>query len=56
MKLGEPYKDRILHFARLNYQGINEKGWSEKKRRRTGTLLQGRRSWIEDMEGCRPDL
>ena len=28
MKLGEPYKDRILHFARLNYEGINEKGWS----------------------------
>src|SRR5436190_13189835 len=30
MKLGEPFKDRILHFARLNYAGINEKGWSEK--------------------------
>ena len=30
MKLGEPYKDRIIHFARLNYEGINEKGWSEK--------------------------
>jgi predicted TIM-barrel fold metal-dependent hydrolase len=30
MKLGEPYKDRIIHFARLNYDGINEKGWSGK--------------------------
>jgi predicted TIM-barrel fold metal-dependent hydrolase len=30
MKTGEPYKDRIIHFARLNYEGINEKGWSEK--------------------------
>lgn len=30
MKLGDPYKDRILNFARLNYQGINEKGWAEK--------------------------
>jgi len=30
MKMGEPYKDRIIHFARLNYEGINEKGWSER--------------------------
>src|SRR5689334_1428338 len=30
MKVGEPYKDRVLHFARLNYEGINEPGWSEK--------------------------
>jgi predicted TIM-barrel fold metal-dependent hydrolase len=30
MKIGEPYKDRILHFARLNYDGLNEKGWSER--------------------------
>jgi predicted TIM-barrel fold metal-dependent hydrolase len=30
MKAGEPYKDRVIHFARLNYEGINEKGWSEK--------------------------
>ena len=30
MKVGEPYKDRIIQFARLNYQGINEPGWSEK--------------------------
>ena len=29
-KLGGPYKDRIIHFARLNYEGINEKGWSER--------------------------
>src|SRR5499426_3017589 len=25
MRLGDPYKDRIIHFARLNYDGINEK-------------------------------
>ena len=30
MKVGEPYKDRVLHFARLNYEGINDPGWSEK--------------------------
>src|SRR5262245_35179310 len=30
IKLGEPYKDRIIHFARLNFEGINEPGWSEK--------------------------
>jgi len=30
MKLDEPYKDRILPFARLNYEGLNEKGWSAK--------------------------
>lgn len=30
MKTGDPYKTRILHFARLNYEGINEPGWSEK--------------------------
>jgi predicted TIM-barrel fold metal-dependent hydrolase len=30
MKVGEPYRDRVIHFARLNYQGINEPGWSEK--------------------------
>lgn len=30
MKVGEPYRDRIIHFARLNYQGINEPGWPEK--------------------------
>src|SRR6185295_5940623 len=30
MKIGEPYKDRILHFARLNYEGINLPGWSQK--------------------------
>lgn len=30
MKIGDPYKDRILNFARLDYTGINEKGWSEK--------------------------
>src|SRR5258707_7362688 len=30
MTTGAPYKDRILPFARLNYEGINEQGWSEK--------------------------
>jgi predicted TIM-barrel fold metal-dependent hydrolase len=30
LKVGEPYKDRILPFARLNYEGLNEKGWSAK--------------------------
>ena len=30
IKVGEPYKDRIIHFARVDFQGINEKGWSEK--------------------------
>ncbi len=28
MKVGEPYRDRIIHFARLNFDGINEPGWS----------------------------
>src|SRR5262245_23061225 len=28
IKIGEPYKDRVIHFARLNYEGINETGWS----------------------------
>jgi predicted TIM-barrel fold metal-dependent hydrolase len=30
IKVGAPFKDRILQFARLDYTGINEKGWSEK--------------------------
>ena len=30
MKVGEPYRDRILHFARLDFNGINEPGWSAK--------------------------
>lgn len=30
MLVGEPYRDRILHFARLNYEGINAPGWSGK--------------------------
>ena len=30
MKTGDAYKDRVLQFARLNYEGINEPGWSEK--------------------------
>jgi predicted TIM-barrel fold metal-dependent hydrolase len=30
IKVGDAYKDRILQFARLNYEGINDPGWSEK--------------------------
>jgi len=30
MLVGEAYRDRVLHFARLNYEGINEPGWSDK--------------------------
>jgi len=30
LKGSESYKDRIITFARLNYTGINEPGWSEK--------------------------
>jgi predicted TIM-barrel fold metal-dependent hydrolase len=36
LKIGAPYKDRIIPFARLNYEGINEKGWSAK----TGAELE----------------
>jgi len=30
IKVGDAYKDRVLQFARLNYEGINDPGWSEK--------------------------
>jgi predicted TIM-barrel fold metal-dependent hydrolase len=30
LKAGEPFRDRIVHFARLDYQGINDPGWSQK--------------------------
>lgn len=30
MKTGEPFKDRILQFARVDFEGINEPGWSAK--------------------------
>ena len=30
MKVGEPFRDRIIHFARLDFAGINEPGWSAK--------------------------
>jgi predicted TIM-barrel fold metal-dependent hydrolase len=30
MKVGEPYRDRIIHFARLNFDGINDPGWPAK--------------------------
>jgi len=36
LKVGEPFRERIIHFARLNWQGINEPGWSE----RTATELE----------------
>ena len=29
MLAGEPYRDRVLHFARLDYEGINEPGWQK---------------------------
>lgn len=28
MKVGEPFKDRIIQFARVDFDGINEPGWS----------------------------
>ena len=28
IKVGEPFRDRIIHFARLDFEGINEPGWS----------------------------
>jgi predicted TIM-barrel fold metal-dependent hydrolase len=30
IKVGDTYRDRVLQFARLNYEGINDPGWSEK--------------------------
>src|SRR5258707_1444175 len=30
MQVGAPYKGRIIHFARLDFNGINEPGWAEK--------------------------
>jgi len=30
LKSSEPYKDRIITMARLNYDGVNEPGWTEK--------------------------
>ncbi len=30
MKVGEPYKDRVIHFARVDFNGINEPGWPQK--------------------------
>src|SRR5262249_40141081 len=30
MEVGKPYRDRIIHFARLNFDGINEPGWAER--------------------------
>jgi predicted TIM-barrel fold metal-dependent hydrolase len=30
MKAGEPFRDRIVHFARIDFDGINEPGWSAK--------------------------
>lgn len=30
LKLGEPYKDRIIHFARPVWEAVNDPGWSEK--------------------------
>ncbi len=30
MEVGKPFADRIIHFARLNFEGINEPGWAER--------------------------
>ena len=30
MEVGKPYAGRLLHFARVNWDGINDPGWSEK--------------------------
>ena len=30
MGLRKGYEDRVIHFARVNWDGINEPGWSEK--------------------------
>ena len=30
VKMGDAFKDRIIQFARVNWQGINEPGWSER--------------------------
>ncbi len=30
MKLSEPFRDRFVQFARVNWDGINEPGWSER--------------------------
>jgi predicted TIM-barrel fold metal-dependent hydrolase len=30
MKTSEPYRDRIVEFARINWEGINDPGWSER--------------------------
>jgi predicted TIM-barrel fold metal-dependent hydrolase len=30
MKASEPYRDRIITFARLDWTGVNEPGWTEK--------------------------
>src|SRR5215472_15819772 len=30
IKVGDAYKDRVLQFTRINWQGINDPGWSEK--------------------------
>jgi predicted TIM-barrel fold metal-dependent hydrolase len=30
MQLGEPYRDRFVHLARLNYEGVNEPGWPDR--------------------------
>lgn len=30
IRVGEPYKDRLVHFARPVWEGINEPGWADK--------------------------
>jgi hypothetical protein len=33
MKMSERYRDRIIEFARINWEGINDPGWSERTTR-----------------------
>jgi len=30
IEVGKPFRNRVIHFARVNWQGINEPGWSQK--------------------------
>ena len=39
LKIGEPYRDRIIHFARLNFEGVNQPGLVRQDRGGAGALL-----------------
>jgi len=47
MRVGEPYRDRIIHFARLDFERINEPGWSARTAAEL-ELLSGWRGRAED--------